>query len=154
MEKWSIMQVMQYWRIFPLQVPRCCVPFVNIIATVLIWSAIAEKLDKPAWWGILMLVPVANFVIMGILAFSGGKGSTKVSKKANSVSFSSQAKGGAICSECGAEADLSDKFCPECGGKVVKKVSKTQKADGKFCSSCGARIGTGAKFCPDCGTKA
>ena len=128
-------------------------PFINIIAVVLIWSAIAEKLGKPAWWGILMLVPIANFVIMGILAFSGSPNVVKKPKKAAAVSFSGQSGGGAICSQCGAEADLSDKFCPECGGKVVKKTPKAQKITGKFCPSCGAKIGTGAKFCPDCGAK-
>ena len=33
------------------------------------WWQIAEKLGKPGWWGILYLVPVVNFVIIGIMAW-------------------------------------------------------------------------------------
>jgi len=40
-----------------------------IMATVL-WMVVAKIKQRPAWWGILMLIPIVNFVIMGILAFS------------------------------------------------------------------------------------
>ena len=33
------------------------------------WWAIAERMNRPGWWGILMLVPIANLVLMGILAW-------------------------------------------------------------------------------------
>jgi len=129
------------------------IPFVNIVAIVLIWSAIAERLNRPAWWGILMLVPIANLVIMGILAFSGTKGVGPIIKKAvSAVSFvSNTPKGGANCSKCGASADESDKFCPECGGKVIKKTPPKSETK-EFCSECGAKTGSG-KFCPECGAK-
>lgn len=34
------------------------------------WMAIAEKRGKPSWWGILTIVPVANLIVPGYLAFS------------------------------------------------------------------------------------
>lgn len=133
------------WIIFLL------IPFVNIIGIVLIWAAIAERLGKPAWWGLLMLVPIANFVIVAILAFSGNKEVDRVIKKAaKAVSFSSAGSSDSDykCSKCGAGADADDKFCPECGGKVAKKVN----SGGGFCPSCGAKSGSG-KFCQGCGAK-
>jgi len=33
------------------------------------WWRIAEERNKPGWYGILMLVPIVNFVIMGIIAW-------------------------------------------------------------------------------------
>ncbi|PIN86968.1 hypothetical protein COV19_02130 [Candidatus Woesearchaeota archaeon CG10_big_fil_rev_8_21_14_0_10_44_13] len=36
---------------------------------IYIWWMIAEKLGKPGWWAILLIVPIVNLVIMGILAW-------------------------------------------------------------------------------------
>ena len=131
------------WIIFLL------IPFINIVGIVLIWAAIAERLGKPTWWGILMLVPIANLVVIAILAFSGNKEVDRVIKKAaKAVSFGSS-DSDYKCGECGASADAGDKFCPECGGKVVKKESES---NGKFCPGCGAKTGSG-KFCQSCGAK-
>ena len=46
------------------------IPFVNLVATVMVWMGIAEARQKPAWLGVLMLVPIANIVIPAHLAFS------------------------------------------------------------------------------------
>ena len=49
------------------------IPFVGGLAlmVVLIWWywRICEKLGKPGWWAILTMIPIVNFVIMGILAW-------------------------------------------------------------------------------------
>jgi len=34
-----------------------------------IWWRISEKLGKPGWWGILIMVPIINLVIIGIMAW-------------------------------------------------------------------------------------
>ena len=44
-------------------------PIVNIFTIVWWWMKIAEGRGKPSWWGILMIVPIVNFVIMGMLAW-------------------------------------------------------------------------------------
>ena len=46
------------------------IPILNIIFAILVWMAVAKALGKPEWLGILMIVPVANFIILGYLAFS------------------------------------------------------------------------------------
>ena len=43
--------------------------FVVMAMIVYLWWKIAERLDKPGWYGILMLIPVVNLVIMGMLAW-------------------------------------------------------------------------------------
>jgi len=46
------------------------VPFVNIIVAIAIWMAISENLGRNKWLGLLMMLPIVNFVYMGVLAFS------------------------------------------------------------------------------------
>lgn len=41
--------------------------------TVWWWMKISERMGKPNWWGILMIVPIANFIIPGILAWGKEK---------------------------------------------------------------------------------
>ncbi len=46
------------------------IPCINIVAfvmTIMVWMDIAEKCGKESWWGILMIIPIVNFVIMYIL---------------------------------------------------------------------------------------
>ncbi len=49
------------------------IPFIGGVAfaavAAYLWWNIAEKCKKPGWWGILMLIPIVNFVLMGILAW-------------------------------------------------------------------------------------
>lgn len=46
------------------------VPLLNILLAILWWWYIAEKRGKPGWLGILMIIPVVNVIVPGILAFS------------------------------------------------------------------------------------
>jgi len=46
------------------------IPLVNIIITIMIWSAVSEARGKASWLGILMLLPFINLAIPGYLAFS------------------------------------------------------------------------------------
>ncbi|MEK6745245.1 MAG: DUF4124 domain-containing protein [Nitrospirota bacterium] len=50
------------------------VPLVNIFIGVYLWMCIAENLGRNKWLGLLMLLPIINFVFMGVLAFSKGEG--------------------------------------------------------------------------------
>ena len=46
------------------------IPIVNWVITAILWMRIAVRLGKPKWLGLLMLVPIANFIVMGYLAFT------------------------------------------------------------------------------------
>ncbi|MBI4155300.1 hypothetical protein HY498_04410 [Candidatus Woesearchaeota archaeon] len=49
------------------------VPFIGSLAMlifiVFLWWKIAEAVHRPGWWGILMLIPVVNLIIIGIMAW-------------------------------------------------------------------------------------
>lgn len=49
------------------------VPFVNIIVGIMLWMSISENLGRNKWLGLLMILPVVNFIYIGILAFSKGE---------------------------------------------------------------------------------
>jgi len=49
------------------------IPFIGglafaVVSVYLFWK-IAEKIGKPGWWSILLLIPVVNLVIIGIMAW-------------------------------------------------------------------------------------
>ncbi|MFC2038179.1 DUF5684 domain-containing protein [Chloroflexota bacterium] len=46
------------------------VPLLNVVMMIVWWWAVAEKRNKPGWLGILIIIPIVNYVILGILAFS------------------------------------------------------------------------------------
>ena len=46
------------------------IPFVNIVAMIMIWMAISKNVGKPEWLGILMIIPFGNIVVPAYLAFS------------------------------------------------------------------------------------
>ena len=46
------------------------IPLVNIFIGVHLWMCIAENLGRNKWLGLLMLLPIVNFVFIGVLAFS------------------------------------------------------------------------------------
>ena len=46
------------------------IPIIGPFIGVYLWMCITENLGKNKWLGLLLLVPIAGFVWMGILAFS------------------------------------------------------------------------------------
>lgn len=46
------------------------IPLVNIIITIMLWSAVSEARGKASWLGILMILPFLNIIVPGYLAFS------------------------------------------------------------------------------------
>ena len=49
------------------------------------------------------------------------------------------------CEKCGRGGDDGQKFCPQCGGKMVIPLTN--------CPQCKKPIGDSDKFCMDCGQK-
>jgi hypothetical protein len=54
-----------YWWILGL-----LVPLVNIAVAIFVWIRIAQRRQKPAWVGVLMIVPGLDLFVLGFLAFS------------------------------------------------------------------------------------
>jgi len=46
------------------------IPLVSIVVMIIVWMGIAEARNKASWLGILMIVPIANLILPGYLAFS------------------------------------------------------------------------------------
>jgi hypothetical protein len=46
------------------------VPLVNIFVSIYLWMCITENLGRNKWLALLMLLPIINFIFLGILAFS------------------------------------------------------------------------------------
>jgi len=47
------------------------------------------------------------------------------------------------CEKCGRGGDLEQKFCPQCGGKMIVPLTN--------CPKCNFSIDMGQKFCTGCG---
>ena len=46
------------------------IPFVNIVIMVVVWMGIAKARNQAEWIGILIIIPIANLIVPGFLAFS------------------------------------------------------------------------------------
>lgn len=46
------------------------IPLVNIVVYIMMFMAIAKRVNKPEWVGALMVVPVLQLVVPGYLGFS------------------------------------------------------------------------------------
>lgn len=53
-----------------------------------------------------------------------------------------------VCPSCHAQITEKQKFCPECGKKLIQDEMKTENST---CIHCGAKINVHSKFCPECG---
>jgi len=47
------------------------------------------------------------------------------------------------CTGCGRGGDVEQKFCPQCGGKMIVPLTN--------CPKCNSPIDMGQKFCTNCG---
>jgi len=93
-------------------------PVVNVVAMILLWAGMAQRLGRPGWWGILMLIPVVNLVLMGILAFSKSRQPVASAVVPSVVPAAPPVAKGKFCPKCGASVISGDKFCPDCGNRV------------------------------------
>jgi hypothetical protein len=62
---------------FTLMIFASWIPFVGGLAVavfmVWMWWKIAEKLGFPNWYGVLTIIPIANLIIVGIMAWGKAK---------------------------------------------------------------------------------
>lgn len=48
------------------------IPLVQVVVSIIIWMDVAKGMGKSEWWGVLMVFPGVNLVVMGYLAFYDG----------------------------------------------------------------------------------
>ncbi len=47
------------------------IPLVNIFIMVWLYWKIAKNLNRPGWFSLLLLIPIVNLIILGIMAWGG-----------------------------------------------------------------------------------
>ena len=102
------------------------IPVINIIPSIILPFAIVERLKKPAWWGILMFLPITNTALPGILAFSGNN-TVAGAKPIMQIPVNPP-----VAENQTIKPDLGKKFCPKCGSEL--------KSGDKFCLNCGEKL--------------
>ncbi|MCP4686136.1 MAG: signal peptidase I [bacterium] len=50
----------------------CLIPLVNLYVFAVLWMETAKTVGQSALMGFLVLIPILNFIALGVLAFSGG----------------------------------------------------------------------------------
>jgi hypothetical protein len=40
-----------------------------MIVMIYFWWKIAEAVKRPGWWGILLIIPIVNLVVIGLMAW-------------------------------------------------------------------------------------
>ncbi len=97
------------------------IPFVNLIAFIVIWMGIAVACGKDSWIGLLIIVPVVGLLMPAYLAFSGGLGVAPSARPKAPVA-SPPARSATGCAACGAGVDPGDSFCGSCGQAIPQTV--------------------------------
>lgn len=62
-------------------------------------------------------------------------------------------KGITICGNCNAEVPAGQKFCSNCGSRIVADDPVQAPEEKKNCPLCGAEVKEGQKFCNKCGSQ-
>lgn len=61
----------QWWWMFIFILP--IIPAIGgllyAVGFVYLWWKIAEAVKRPGWWGILMIIPIVNLVMIGVMAW-------------------------------------------------------------------------------------
>lgn len=120
---------------------------------------------RPAWWVLLLLIPVVNLVVVAILWMSIAEVRGKAPwtgvlvlvpvvgllvpayLAAGRATTPDLAARPSVCPHCGTEAEEGDEFCGSCGEAVLASAAPRVPA----CSQCGAEVATGDEFCGACG---
>ena len=108
------------------------------VGVYLIWCfcKIAEKAGYSRWFGVLMIIPLVNFVILGICAFE----TWPVLKPVK------QRRAEKISSLRSQLAELGYDYLEYDKKETIEELTNS-------CPSCGKEISEIMKFCPQCGRK-
>jgi Family of unknown function (DUF5684) len=64
--EWLIIKMVgRSWKWFVL----ILIPLLNIVIAWLVWGDVARKLNRSVWYGRLMILPLFNILLIGVLAY-------------------------------------------------------------------------------------
>jgi Family of unknown function (DUF5684) len=64
--EWLIIKMTgRSWKWFVL----ILIPIINIVVAWLVWGDLARKLNRSVWYGRLMIIPLVNIILIGVLAY-------------------------------------------------------------------------------------
>jgi hypothetical protein len=127
-----------------------------LVGIYILWCfiSIAKKAGYSAFFGFSLIIPIINFITLGILAFEKwplmvrlerNKPETKElpKKEANEIAQSKE-----LCPKCKHELEINMTYCPQCGVNVkeLKSIVEIQS-----CPECGGSVKTNDVFCSNCG---
>ena len=106
------------------------VPIINLLLVFIAWFGIAERMNRPSWTAILLLIPFVNLAIPWYYASGNPTGYTpqaetpkKTKQQKHKATQRESSKQKAVsneCPSCGSVFLTTDKFCGECGYDLSK----------------------------------
>jgi hypothetical protein len=127
-----------------------------LIGIYFLWCfiAIAKKAGYSTFFGFLLIIPIINFIALGILAFE--KWPLLIRLEKNKLEIKESPKKEALeivqskelCPKCNQQLEINKTFCPQCGVNVIEFKSI---AGPKLCPKCGGKVKSKDVFCSSCG---
>ena len=135
-----------------------------IVAIYLIFCfiRICKKAGYSPLFGILLIIPGINLIILGIMAFEKWPILSVRDRLQNGREETKKNITSIVCGKCGSKVNEKDKYCPQCGLAISETVCKTCGQlitdEMKYCVHCGAdlciqREEANKLFCPKCGSE-
>lgn len=140
--------------------------FVTLALNILIWCLIFKKAGYGAAFGLLMLIPLVNLVMLLILAFGKWPVLRELEQLRQQISYRTVPGGHAIypgvtqhvTTTQPSQTHRSTAFEPQQSASSLQAsmgtVAQTQaQISSPTCPSCGTKARADARFCPNCGSR-
>ncbi len=119
-------------------------PLINVLFAILLFVEMAKALGRPAWTGVLILVPVVNLAVPAYLASGSPAAPRPVAPPPRATGSPRRGADASVCASCGSPVGADDRFCGECATPVVRAA---------VCQACGTAYTGDDRFCASCGTE-
>ena len=91
-----------------------------VIGVYILWCfmLIARKAGYTTIFGILMIIPVINLILLGVFTFEKWPITKLYIKQQHRLIDMMKLEGTTVCNKCGKTVDIQDKYCSECGNEL------------------------------------
>jgi len=66
---WWLLVIVGLWIVSMIPIIGIIASIAMLVVMAYLWWKVAEAVNKPGWWGILMVIPIVNLVMVGIMAW-------------------------------------------------------------------------------------